>query len=110
MSDFDRWTQSVRASRQLYLLTVAPELWRCHERMDRADRVSRGLPPRWVDAPWQRGYMPAKVAGLGTRMVAAWRKLSHWGARAVPVPEGSQRFTFARLRRYLPVPAIPFRA
>jgi hypothetical protein len=85
MSDFDRWTQSVRASRQLYRLTVAPELWRCHELMVHADRVTRGLPTRWGDVSWRRGGVAAKVAGLGARMTAAWGELTHRAAHTAPV-------------------------
>jgi hypothetical protein len=85
MSDYDRWIQSVRASRQLYRLAGASELWRCHDLMDRADRVSRGLPPRWGDVPWRRGDMTAKVAGLGARMAAVWRELTHRVAPEAPV-------------------------
>ena len=85
MSDYDRWIRSERVSQQLYRLTIAPELWRCHELMGHADRVSRGLPTRCGDVSWRRGDMPAKIAGLSARMVAAWRKLSHRGARGAPV-------------------------
>jgi hypothetical protein len=85
MSDYDRRIRSERASRQLYRLAVAPELWRCHDLMDRADRISRGLPPRGEDVQWRRGDMTAKIAGLGARMAAAWRELTHRVAREAPV-------------------------
>jgi hypothetical protein len=88
MSDYDRWTQSVRASRQLYRLALGPELWRCHDVMDHADRVTRGLPPRWGNVPWRHGGMVAKVAGLSARIEATWRNLSRRATRAVPVLTG----------------------
>jgi hypothetical protein len=84
MSDFDQWIRSERASRQLYRLTAAPELWgSCHHVVDYVDRVSRGLPTEEIR--WRSGDMPITVAGLGARIAAAWRKLSHRVARAVPV-------------------------
>ena len=85
MSDYDRWTQSVRASRQLYRLTVAPELWRCHELVVHADRVTRGLPTQWGDLSWRRGGMTASIGVLSARMAAAWWKLSRRAARAALV-------------------------
>src|SRR5262245_34297746 len=92
MSDFDQFIRSVRASRQLYRLTVAPELWgTCHDLVDYAERVSRGLPREEIR--WWSGDMPITVAGPGARMAAAWRKLSHWVARAAPVAETARSAT-----------------
>jgi hypothetical protein len=91
MSDYDRWIRIERASQQLYRLTVAPELWRCHELMDHAERVSLGLPTEGIR--WCRGDMPSTVPGIGARMVAAWQKLRHRVAPAAPAAETSELAT-----------------